>query len=245
MNDNLRKALQVIAILAILASIIVMRDEEPITPPSDAIPEEVPEKEEPTPNVHFDELAPAAGEKSEPVEAVTTARPERGQIAVRPGIPVAGEDAALLPPLVLEKGEQGWEAQIRYILETPNITESEKGKRLLALMPTLPVQGRETATEEAIRRLRDEDYGSVRNVVTSPATYPLAQAVLWQDLMQRPKEISLPTLLTIARNPEHPYAEAAVDNLDYLVGKNYGRDWARWDAAVREKLAAPPTPPRP
>lgn len=244
MNDNLRKALQIIAIAAIAASIFVMRDESPVTPP-DSIPEEVTEKEEPAPKVHFDEPAPATGEKDEPVEAAM-ARPERGQIAVRAGIPVSGEEAALLPPLVLEKGEQGWEAQIRAILETPNISESEKGKRLLALMPMLPVQGRETATEEAIRRLRDEDYGSVRNVVTSPATYPLALAVLWQDLMQRPQDISLPTLLTVARNPAHPYAEAAVDNLDYLIGKNYGNDWARWDAAVREKLAAqPPASPRP
>ena len=239
MNNNLRKALQVIAIAAIAAAIFLMRDETPVPPP-EVVPEEAPENAEPTPKVHLDPIPDPAGEPEKTESLVT---PEKGQMVVRAGIPASDEDAALLPPLVLEKGEQPWEGVIRRILETPNISESEKGRRLLEVMPTLAVQGRETATEEGIRRLGNEDYRYAQNIVTNAGTYPLALAVLWQDLMERPKDISLPTLLTVARNPAHPYAEAAVDNLDYLLGKNYGTDWARWDAEVRASLAAKPAAP--
>jgi hypothetical protein len=69
----------------------------------------------------------------------------------------------------------------------------------------------------------------------NPGTYGLALAAMWSDLMERPDDIALPTLLTIARNPAHPFAKNATENLEWLLGQNFGTDWQRWDAAIRER----------
>jgi hypothetical protein len=58
---------------------------------------------------------------------------------------------------------------------------------------------------------------------------------MWSDLMERPDDITLPTLLTIARNPAHPFAKNAAENLELLLGQSFGTDWQRWDAAIRER----------
>ena len=51
---------------------------------------------------------------------------------------------------------------------------------------------------------------------------------------------SLPALLQVARNPSHPYAPHARENLDLLLGQDFGTDWPRWETAIRVKLAKEP-----
>jgi hypothetical protein len=54
--------------------------------------------------------------------------------------------------------------------------------------------------------------------------------------MERPDNLRLPTLVTIARNSAHPYAVPARDNLELLLGQDFGDDWPKWENAVREKV---------
>jgi hypothetical protein len=155
--------------------------------------------------------------------------------------PSSGE--TLLPALPLQAGELPWEATLRQVMNTPGLTDSQVGKRLLDLLPTLPVQARATATEEAITRISNADYSQVIPTLTNPQTHSLTHAVLLTDLMARPDSIRLPVLLQIARTPQHPLAEPARDNLDGLMGQNYGTDWNRWDTAIRAALAKNPKSP--
>jgi len=89
-------------------------------------------------------------------------------------------------------------------------------------------------------RLPDQEYSHARNILVNPGTFGLALRVMWGDLMERPEQLSLPILLQIARNPQHPFAPQARENLDLLVGADFGEDWPRWDAAIREKLSQRP-----
>jgi hypothetical protein len=147
-------------------------------------------------------------------------------------------DQPLIPPLPLQTGELAWEARIRSVLSHEKATDAEKARSLLQLLPTMPAEGAETCTEEAVKRLPNDEYRHAQAFVTNPGTYGLALGVLFADLMERPDNLRLPTLATIARNATHPYAGPARDNLEFLLGQDYGSDWARWEAAVREKLAS-------
>jgi hypothetical protein len=146
-------------------------------------------------------------------------------------------DKPLIPPLPLQTGELAWEARIRAVLSREKATDAEKARALFELLPSMPAEGAETCVEEAVKRLPNTEYRHAQAAVINPGTYGLALGVLFADLMDRPDNLRLPTLVTIARNSSHPYAGPAHDNLEFLLGQDFGNDWVRWDAAVRERLS--------
>jgi hypothetical protein len=146
----------------------------------------------------------------------------------------------IIPSIPLETGELPWEATIREILSDDKASDPEKGRRLLETIPTMPVDGREAAAEEAIKRIPNAQYQSAQAALSNPAMFGTSLTVLYADLMNRPDEIRLPTLLMIARNNQHPYAPTARDNLNLVLGKNLGTDWTGWDAAIRQHIAVKP-----
>jgi hypothetical protein len=174
---------------------------------------------------------------AEPVQALP-ADPEFPTVVYLPPLPDPQGGDPIIPPLPLQAGELAWEKRLKEILADPGIDDTAKAKRLLDLLPVFPVEGREEAAEEAMARLSDADYRHAQNILVNPATFGLALRVMWTDLMDRPETISLPILLQIARNPQHPFAPQALENLDLLMDAHYGEDWARWDAAIRDKNKA-------
>lgn len=183
-----------------------------------------------------------------------TAPPEDGSVFTPPAAPTPEEiktaaaftpefpdfngGPPLLPALPLQKGELPWEARVRAVIEAEGMSPAQRADMLLKLMPTLPVEGRESTTEEAVKMLPNSGYPVARDVIMNPGTYGPALNVLFADLMERPPEIALPTLLQIARIQQHPFAPNARDNLQLLLGEDYGANWNRWDAAIRAALAA-------
>ncbi len=233
---NLRKALQFLALVAVAAGIFLMRPEklDEITPT-----ETVSEVIDASPGLPPVETAvlPIAGaqpESARPSSSTPGATVMTREIPGDPGGP------PLVPAFELQKGELLWEKRINAVLDNPKITDSDKGRLLLEMLPGLPVEGRESTAEHAISQLSDADYRFAQAVITNPATYPPALAVLWADMMGRPEAVSLPTLLQVARNSSHPYAPHARENLDLLLGQDFGTDWPRWETAIREKLAKEP-----
>lgn len=188
--------------------------------------------------------APPAAELRTPAEIAELAgfdppappTPEEIAAADVMTIEVADPDFAL-PALPLQAGELPWETSIRSIAEAPGQDDAQIGRRLLEVLPNLPVQGRETAAEEAIRRIPNAQYDLAVPAITNPNTYGLALTAMFADLMERPEAIRLPTLLKIARTPQHPLAPNARENLDSLLGDDFGTDWIRWDAAIKASLA--------
>lgn len=147
-------------------------------------------------------------------------------------------DKPLIPPLPLQTGELAWEARIRSVLSREKATDAEKAIALFQLLPSMPAEGAETCAEEAIKRLPNSEYRHAQAAVSNPGTYGLALGILFADLMERPDNLRLPTLVTIARNSAHPYAGPARDNLEFFLGRDLGDDWVRWEAVVREKLSS-------
>ncbi len=164
------------------------------------------------------------------------------QIPTEGAAPVADfvtPEPRLPPRLELARGKLPWEEKIESVTGATDLNDAAKARRLLAMIPALPEHGLATAAEEAVKRLPDADYNAVAlPVVVNPQTHGLVESVLFADLMVRPDAITLPALLRIAQIPNHPYARFAHDNLDLLLGGDYGADWLKWDAAVRRTLAS-------
>lgn len=225
-----RRILQVLALAAIAAGIFVMRpdslDQHNAEPAGSEAPEVVESMKE---DLRKEAVAAVASaiEPAMPTPALSSTGVMTKELPGEPDF----------PPVMLQKGELPWEKRVNDVLDNSKISDSNKARLLFEMLPGLPVEGRESTAEHAITRLDDADYRHAQNVITNPATYPPALAVLWGDLMGRPEAISLPILLQVARNPSHPYAEHALENLDLLLGQNFAADWPRWETAIREKLA--------
>ena len=126
--------------------------------------------------------------------------------------------------------------RIERVTAAPGLSETAKAKMLLGMLNSLPPEGLETAAREAGERLPDSAYAVASATLLNPQTHGRVLGVLFADLLERPDALALPALLEMARNPAHPFAPAARENLELLLGKNFGSDWPKWDAEIRRVL---------
>lgn len=179
-----------------------------------------------------------------PVAATDVAEQMRDAIRMpvdeeTPASEPATPEPQLAPMLQLARGKLPWEETIKSVTGAGDLSETAKARRLLSLIPSLPENGLAAAAEEAVNRLPDADYNEVAlPLVANPQTHGSVESVLFANLMERPDAIALPALLRIAQTPNHPYAKFAHENLDLLLGEDFGADWVKWDAAVRKTLAS-------
>jgi hypothetical protein len=68
-----------------------------------------------------------------------------------------------------------------------------------------------------------------------------ALGVLLLGLLQRADKIRLPTLLQIARNPEHAKCAEALQYLHFLLDSDDPPDSAAWEARIEARLRPPPS----
>jgi hypothetical protein len=141
------------------------------------------------------------------------------------------------PPLKLESGTLPWEKQVVAIVQNQN-PDNMKAQELLALLPSLPEDALAPVTAQALELVRDSDYVmTALPLLLAAQTHGAVVSELFRDLMERPDTIVLPTLLAIARLSEHPYATAAHDNLNLLLGQELESNWAAWENAINQRLA--------
>lgn len=176
-------------------------------------------------------VAPGSPATPSPPSAVSHPDPARPE-------PPPFDPAALRPPpLELATGLLPWEKQIAEAVSRSRDAKS-KAREILALLPRLPAEALATAAEQAVERLPDADYAATAlPALTNPQTDGQVLSVLFADLMERPDAITLPALLTIAQNPAHPFAPAALDNLRLLLRAEFGSEWSKWREAVNAALA--------
>ena len=149
------------------------------------------------------------------------------------------EIVSLAPHLPLSGDLLPWEAAVQYILDSPT-PPGVRAQALFGLLSRVPEEALATTTEQATAWLRDRDYSATAApLIKNPATHGAILSAMFADLMERPDSIALPTLLAIARQPSHPFASAARDNLSLLLGQNRGADWPAWEREIRQHLAAP------
>jgi hypothetical protein len=132
-----------------------------------------------------------------------------------------------------------WEEKIDGVL-TAQEEDGQKAKRLLAMFPNLPEDGQVEAAQHISNLLPDEQYSSLAQALTNAAMPEAVLDVLMTDVLNRPNQIKLETLLDVARTPNHPKAEEARDVLEVFVDENYGEDWTAWKNAVEKWLKENP-----
>lgn len=146
-----------------------------------------------------------------------------------------------LAPIPLgSRNDAPMEKKIDEVTQRADLSDAAKAQLLIRMLPGLPPEVLARAAEEAATRLPDADYtAALRPTLVNPQTHGMTMSVLFADLMQRPEAIALPILAAIAQVPEHPYAQHAQENLQFLLKQDFGGDWAKWNEAIRARLASP------
>lgn len=129
-----------------------------------------------------------------------------------------------------------WEHKIDQILKV-EATETETAQMLINMLPTLPAEGQAEAAQHITNLILDEEYNRVLPLVRNPALPEEVHDVFLTDLMNREDPVKLPTLLEIAKLPNHPLQVEAVSDLEIFLDEEFGNDWARWEAAVQKYIA--------
>jgi hypothetical protein len=174
-------------------------------------------------------LSPTA--KVRPTTAVLPSPPNQpGQPA--PGTPLTSEQ--------LKPGE--WEQRLDDVLGS-NENEAQKATRLLEMFPLLPEDGQIEIAQHLSNLLPDDRYSALSQTLTNAAAPEGVLDVLMTDVLNRPNSLKLPTLLQVARTPNHPKADEARDVLEVFVDENYGTDWAKWEKAIQDWLKENPDEP--
>lgn len=133
-----------------------------------------------------------------------------------------------------------WENKIDAVLRA-NPDNSDAANRataqmLINLLPTLPAEGQAEAAQHITNLLDEKDYNSVLGIVKNPQTPEEVLDVFVTDLMNRDDAVKLPTLLEIAKIPNHPHREEAQTDLEIFLDEDYGTDWGKWEQAMKTYL---------
>jgi hypothetical protein len=171
-----------------------------------------------------------------PTGGLPPARPA----AARPGPAVTGVPAPAIPdPAALAASSTNWEEKIDAVL-TGKEDETFKAKKLLEIFPNLPEDGQVEAAQHLSNLLPDEEYPALAQTLTNAHTPESVLDVLMTDVLNRPNQVKLTTLLDVARTPDHPKAEEAKDVLEVFVDEDYGQNWVAWQSAIQKWLKENP-----
>ncbi len=128
-----------------------------------------------------------------------------------------------------------WEIKIDEALRS-NAEPAAIAKLLLQQVPSMPGPGQLESARHIANLIADKDYLSVMPYVRNVQLDPGFQEVIVAESLNRPDAVKLPVLLAAAQTPKHPMAETAKTTLAFLLDANFGEDWGRWEAAVKDAL---------
>ncbi|MES2571775.1 MAG: hypothetical protein V4710_17195 [Verrucomicrobiota bacterium] len=128
-----------------------------------------------------------------------------------------------------------WEVKIDQLLRS-NIAETETAQILISMLPTLPVEGQSDAAHHISNLITDKDYNRVLPLIKNPNLPEEVLDVFVTDLMNREDTVKLPTLLEIAKLPNHPHHEEALTDLQIFLDGDHGNDWGQWTASMQAYL---------
>ena len=117
------------------------------------------------------------------------------------------------------------------------LSDGVKVQQLLAMLPTLPDDGKVLAMEHAAKLITDGEYLKFRDRLLSLSSTPELRQTVLLDVLTRDDEIRMPTLVELLRH--RPVSEQAEvkEILEAFVEKDFGDDTKQWELAVRAYLA--------
>ncbi len=129
------------------------------------------------------------------------------------------------------------EAKIFKLVMELGTSDSDKVKRLLAMMPQLPPAPKLVALEHAAQLITDDDYIKLRPQLLRLADTDELREVVMLDVLTRDDTIKMPGLVELMKLPHDPMKTEAREVLEAYLEKDYGDDPKQWDLAVRQWLA--------
>jgi hypothetical protein len=182
---------------------------------------------------------------AEPATASANAEPVTRKTNSRPGAVLASASTRqatepVTNNTITERSESSdWAGRVEAARALEE-SDAEKSVRLLALFHTLPPEGQDEIAPELAALTPDSNYNALAGILTNPRTPEPVLDVLFTDLLDRPDEIQLRTLLELAKAPQHPKATDALDILGIELGEDFGTDWDAWAKKISEQLASRP-----
>jgi hypothetical protein len=139
------------------------------------------------------------------------------------------------PPRPAPEPIQPWEKKLDEVLSS-SADESQTAQILINLFPGLPPDGQAEYAEHISNLIEDKDYNKVLPLVKNPSVSEEALDVFVTDLVNREDATKLPALLEIAKVPNHPHKQEALDDLELFLDEDHGTDWNKWTAGVQDYL---------
>jgi hypothetical protein len=173
------------------------------------------------------------------VTAPTAQVASQPEAAQGPSAPSASSrDAAARKPVARTPRAEGenpdaalWEKQIDDMLRA-NVDEGQTARKLIALLPTMPDEGKVEAVQHIVNLLPDADYRQLMPILLNPHMPDGVHEAIFTDLMNRDDELKLHAFVDIAKVTDHPLRAEALSDLQIFLSADYGSDWAKWNAAI-------------
>jgi hypothetical protein len=131
-----------------------------------------------------------------------------------------------------------WERRISQVLESSS-DDLQTAQILINMFPTLPAEGQSDAATHISNLIEDDQYSRVLPLVKNPNLPEEVLDVFVTDLMNREDKVKLPTLLEIAKIPNHPHHEEALSDLEILLDEDFdelNRDFNKLQIGVTNYL---------
>ena len=126
-----------------------------------------------------------------------------------------------------------WEDKLDDILGSEG-QDTDKAKQMLAMFPRLPEDAQVEVAQHVSNLLPDQEYAPLGKLLLDSKLPEAVLDVLIVDVLNRPNSLKLPLLLEIAQNPQHPKAGEAKDLLELYLEQDYGTDWNKWQAKLKQ-----------
>jgi len=169
-----------------------------------------------------------------PLEFKSAAPPsalERLKSNPAPIAPASLNPSSVPAALAVTNSAAGWEEKVDQIL-TSDGEDTNKASQMLEMFPRLPEDGKVEVAQHLSNLTPDQDYASLRKLLTDASLPESVLDVLLADALNRPNSLKLPSLLDVARDPQNPKAEEAKQVLQLFLDEDYGTDWTTWQAKM-------------
>ena len=126
-----------------------------------------------------------------------------------------------------------WEDKLDDILGSEG-QDTDKAKQMLAMFPRLSEDAQVEVAQHVSNLLPDPEYAPLGKLLLDSKLPEAVLDVLIVDVLNRPNALKLPLLLEVARDPQHPKAGEAKDLLELYLEQDYGTDWNKWQAKLKQ-----------
>ena len=119
---------------------------------------------------------------------------------------------------------------------TRNSTIEEKLKAILDLLAIAPNSEKEELAHHLVNLASDNTFSNATQIMFNTNTPENVCQILLNDTVNRPLNIKLPALLTIAKTTDHPLQQQATAMLQNITKLDYGTDWNSWTKEINNLI---------